>query len=56
MFKACYYAKNDEFFFVWLKNVRVKKTHGDLQNTITWTKKSRKGRQEWEQACSENGM
>jgi hypothetical protein len=34
----------------------VKATHGSLQKTITWTKKSRKGRHEWEKACVERGL
>jgi hypothetical protein len=27
-----------------------------LQKTITWTKKSRKRRQEWEKACMDSGL
>ncbi len=43
MSKAYQYVKNDEFFFVGLRNVGVKKIHNGLQKTMTWTKKSRKG-------------
>jgi len=56
MSKAFQYAKTDEFFFIGLRNVNVKKTHSGLQKTIIWTKKFSKGKQEWEHACSENGM
>ncbi len=51
MFKACQYAINDEKVIVGLKQVDVKATQGNLQKIITWTKKSRKERQEWEKAC-----
>jgi hypothetical protein len=56
MSKACQYATNDDKIYVGLKNVNVNKTHSKLQKTITCTKKSKKGRQEWERACFENGM
>jgi hypothetical protein len=39
-----------------LKNVGVKEVQSGLQKTITWTKKSRKKRQEWEWACFKSGM
>jgi RPA family protein len=56
MSKACQYVTNDEKVFVWLRNISVKKTQSGLQKTISWTKKSRKGRQEWEWACFKSGM
>jgi len=34
----------------------LKDGHVDLQKTIVWTKKSRKGGHEWEHACVKNGM
>jgi hypothetical protein len=56
MSKACYYATNDEKVSVGLKNVSVKEVQSGLQKTITWTKKSRKGRQESNLDCSKSGM
>ncbi len=56
MSKACQYVTNDEKVFVWLINISVKKTQSGLQKNISWTKKSRKGRQEWEWTCSKSGM
>jgi len=56
MSKACQYATNDDKIYVGLRNVNVKKAQSELQKTITWTKKSGKGRQEWEWACFESGM
>jgi hypothetical protein len=47
---------NDEKVSIGLKNVSVKEIQSGLQKTITWTKKSEKGRQEWEWACLESGM
>ncbi len=56
MSKACQYATNDDKIFDGLRNVNVKEAQNGLQKTITWTKKSEKGRQEWEQAYSKSGM
>ncbi len=56
MSKACYYATNDENVTTNLKQVNVKVAQGNLQKTITWTKKSKKGRQEWERECVERGL
>ncbi len=56
MFKAYQYATNDEKVTTSLKQVSVKAAQGNLQKTITWTKKSGKGRQEWERACVEKGL
>jgi hypothetical protein len=39
-----------------LKQVYVKVTQSSLQKTTTWTKKSGKGRQEWERACVERRL
>jgi hypothetical protein len=36
--------------------VPIKTTRKDLQKFITWPKKSRKGRQEWEKACVNSGF
>jgi hypothetical protein len=44
MSKAYHYATNDEKVIVGLKQVNVKATQGNLQKTITWTKKLGKGR------------
>ncbi len=56
MFKACQYAINDEKMITSLKQVNVKVAQGNLQKIITWTKKSGKGRQEWERACVERRL
>jgi hypothetical protein len=45
MFKACKYAINDTKINVGMKEMNVAKVQNGLQKkTITWTKKSRKGR------------
>ncbi len=56
MSKACQYVTNDEKVITSLKQVSVKAAQGNLQKIITWTKKSRKGKQEWERACVERGL
>jgi hypothetical protein len=42
--------------FVGLKNVNVKQIQVGLQNTITWTKKFKEGKQQWEHSYFESGM
>jgi len=44
MSKACHYATNNEKVTIGQKHVSVKATQRNLQNIITWIKKSRKGR------------
>ncbi len=39
-----------------LKQVNLKVAQGNLPKTITWTKKLRKRRHEWERACVERGL
>jgi hypothetical protein len=39
-----------------MKVVNVAKMQNDLQKTITWMKKLRKGRQDWEFASKEIGL
>jgi hypothetical protein len=56
MSKACQYAMNDDKVLVSLILVNVKDVKTSLQKSITWTKKSRKWRQEWEKAYIESGM
>ncbi len=56
MFKTCQYVTNDEKVIIGLKQVNVKATQGNLQKIIAWTKKSGKGKQEWEKACVEKGL
>ncbi len=56
MSKAYQYATNDEKVIVGLKQVNVKVAQRNLQKIITWTKISRKGRQEWEKACVERQL
>jgi hypothetical protein len=56
MFKACQYVNNDEKLTTSMKHVNVKVAQGNLQKTITWTKKLVKGRKEWEKAYVERGL
>jgi len=56
MFKVCQYVTNDDKISIGLKSVNVKDARAGLQKIITWTKKFRKGTQEWEWACYDNGM
>jgi hypothetical protein len=42
MFKSCQYVLNDDKVSMGLILVNVKDVQTCLQNTITWTKKSRK--------------
>ncbi len=39
-----------------LKYVFIMSAQADLQKCITWPKKSRKGRHEWNKACVEIGI
>jgi hypothetical protein len=50
MFKACQYATNDTNIG-YGKEVSVVKVQIDLYKTITWIKKLKNGRLEWELAC-----
>ncbi len=47
LFKACQYFTNDDKVFMGLKQVSVKDAQSRIQKIITWTKKSKKERQEW---------
>jgi hypothetical protein len=44
MSRTCQYGSNDERMVTSLKHVNVKNAQVNLQMTITWTKKLRKGR------------
>jgi hypothetical protein len=55
VFKECQYATNDIKIGVGMKEVNVTEDQSALQKTITWTKKSGKGTQEWESTCKETG-
>jgi hypothetical protein len=50
----CQYATNDNKVLVGLILVDVKDAQIGLQKSITWTKKSGRGGQEWEKACIES--
>jgi len=56
MSKAYYYVTNNENVIISLKHVNVKVAQDSLQNIITWTKKSKKGRQKWEKPCVEKRL
>jgi hypothetical protein len=45
---------NDNKVLMGLTLVNVKDAQINLQKTIIWTKKLRKGGQEWEKVCIEN--
>jgi hypothetical protein len=55
MSKWCHHAMKDSKY-VGLTSILIKKTQSILQNTITRTKKSGKGWQEWQKACSNVGV
>jgi len=50
--KACQYATTNEKVYKNLKFVSIKFAKSYLQKCITWLKRFRKGRQEWNKACS----
>jgi len=54
--KACQYGTIEEKVCKDLKYVFVKYVQTDLQKCITWPKKSRKGRQEWNKAYVKIGI
>jgi hypothetical protein len=56
MCKTCQYVTNDDKVSTSLTLVSMKDVQTSLQKIIIWTKKSRKGRHEWEKACIENEM
>jgi len=56
MSKVCQYVMNDDKVLMSLTLASVKDAQTSLQKVITWTKKSRKGRHEWEKACINSGM
>lgn len=56
MSKACQYATIDDKVYSSMLEVSIAKAQGFLQNTVTWTKKSDKGRQEWDCACVDLGI
>ncbi len=41
---------------VGMKEVNLKDAQAAFQKTITWNKKSGKGKLEWEKGCHEGGM
>ena len=51
MSKACQYAIVENKVYLKMKEVSLIDAQTILQKTITWTKKSTKGRQEWDTAC-----
>ena len=55
MSMACQYA-TDECKVCSELQISIKETQSALQKTITWPKKSGKGRQTWNLACIENGL
>ena len=56
MSKVCQYGTNSDTICASMKHVSLKNAQSTLQKTITWTKKSGKGRHEWEKACIEAGL
>ncbi len=55
-FEACKYASIDEKVYKGLKYVFVKFAQYDQHKCITWSKKSRKGRQEWNNTCANSNI
>jgi hypothetical protein len=56
MSKAAQYATTEDKVCMKMKEVSLKDTQAALQKTITWTKKSTKGKHEWDAACIEAGL
>lgn len=56
MSKACQYATDDSKVCRDFKEISLKEVQSALQKTITWTKKSGKGRIEWEAACRDTNI
>ncbi len=54
--KTCQYVTIEEKVRKDLWYVSIKYTQGDWKKCITWPKKSRKVRQEWEKACVNSGL
>ncbi len=54
--KACQYAIIKEKNCKDLQYVSIKSTQGDLQKCVTWLKESKKGNQEWENACVNSSL
>ncbi len=50
-FNVFQYATTNENVFKGLKYVPIKIAQYDLQKCITWTKKSNKGKYEWNKPC-----
>lgn len=48
---ACQYTTTDEKVSGGMSEVSILKARGALSKTITWTKKSKKGRQKWGRVC-----
>jgi hypothetical protein len=46
--KVCQHATTYEKVYKGLRYLSIKVAQGDLLKCITWSKKSRKGRQQWE--------
>ncbi len=54
--KTCQYVYNDATICLTFWEVNLEATHLALQKTITWTKKSNKGRTESKGACLDAGL
>jgi hypothetical protein len=54
--KAYQYATTEDKVCIKMKEVSLKNAQTALQKTIIWTKKSTKGRHEWDDACAEAGL
>lgn len=56
MSKACQYATDDTKVCNGMEDISLKQVQAALQKTITWTKKSGKGRTEWMAACVDSNL
>jgi hypothetical protein len=55
--KTCQYTTNETKLFFGMKEVSLKDAQrGALQKMTAWTKKYKKGRQEWDKACIKAGL
>jgi hypothetical protein len=56
MSKVCQYATNEKKVSQCMKEVYLNDAQSIFQKLIIWTKKSSKGRQEWEVPCIETNL
>ena len=56
MSKAYQYFTDDTKVYIEMKKVSIKEAQTNLQKTITWIKRIKRGREEWYKVCIEVGL